>query len=389
MKYDKRQKTKAETAGFTLVEIVAVLVLLGILSAVAVPKFFDLSSDAEKKAAEAALMEAQVRINAGYSKAVYAGSTCEAAVKKVNTLSLLGDAGNNKIGKFEFKLESGDEIAVAPGTYVTLTATDSKREYEKLGQLFVPLCEGDSSSGNNSEPESGLVCPGNNTLPLEGVSCKFSVSCTDKNTCNCTCSCTADGEANCECSSTPKDDETKPDGGNGGDEDLKSCQLAESFNDERMNDLVSGTGCLGQDSPRFPASLKYKNGSIIQIGSKYYVSYGEMALSAEEVASGELSGLTGDHKDWFILLDENKVITWSTAGGWSRKLEKGVLYWIGNELYMYHVDSEWGIPPEGGKEDTNNWIRLRKKAIVLYDVNVDDPWHCWYVGNERRCQWLK
>ena len=48
MKYDKRQKTKAETAGFTLVEIVAVLVLLGILAAVAVPKFFDLSSDAEK-----------------------------------------------------------------------------------------------------------------------------------------------------------------------------------------------------------------------------------------------------------------------------------------------------------------------------------------------------
>ncbi len=103
MKYDKRQKTKAETAGFTLVEIVAVLVLLGILSAVAVPKFFDLSSDAEKKAAEAALMEAQVRINAGYSKAVYAGSTCEAAVKKVNTLSLIGDAGTNKIGKFELK----------------------------------------------------------------------------------------------------------------------------------------------------------------------------------------------------------------------------------------------------------------------------------------------
>ena len=67
---------KAGFCSFTLVEIVAVLVLLGILAAVAVPKFFDLSSDAEKKAAEAALMEAQVRINAGYSKAVYAGSTC-------------------------------------------------------------------------------------------------------------------------------------------------------------------------------------------------------------------------------------------------------------------------------------------------------------------------
>ena len=155
MKNDKRQKPKAETAGFTIVEIVAVLVLLGILAAVAVPKFFDLSSDAEKKAAEAALMEAQVRINAGYSKAVYAGSTCEAAVKKVNTLALIGDAGTNKIGKFEFKLESGDEIVVAPGTYVTLTATDSKRAYEKLGQLFVPTCESENSGDNSDNGSSG------------------------------------------------------------------------------------------------------------------------------------------------------------------------------------------------------------------------------------------
>ena len=97
MKNDKRQKPKAETAGFTLVEVVAVLVLLGILAAVAVPKFFDLSSDAEKKAAEAALMEAQVRINAGYSKAVYAGKSCEDAVEGVASLMKIGDGGKNII----------------------------------------------------------------------------------------------------------------------------------------------------------------------------------------------------------------------------------------------------------------------------------------------------
>ena len=97
MNNDKRQEPKAETAGFTLVEIVAVLVLLGILAAVAVPKFFDLSSDAEKKAAEAALMEAQVRINAGYSKAVYAGKSCEDAVEGVASLMKIGDGGKNII----------------------------------------------------------------------------------------------------------------------------------------------------------------------------------------------------------------------------------------------------------------------------------------------------
>lgn len=201
MKYDKRQKTKAETAGFTLVEIVAVLVLLGILSAVAVPKFFDLSSDAEKKAAEAALMEAQVRINAGYSKAVYAGSTCEAAVKKVNTLSLIGDAGTNKIGKFEFKLESGDEIAVAPGTYVTLTATDSKRKYEKLGQLFVPTCDGSfmgdsGTTGGSDKTESGLVCPDVSSKPQ--TCSATSITC-EGDSCTCSCVCNTNGSTTCKC----------------------------------------------------------------------------------------------------------------------------------------------------------------------------------------------
>ena len=104
MKYDRLQKTKAETAGFTLVEIVAVLVLLGILAAVAVPKFFDLSSDAEKKAAEAALMEAQVRINAGYSKAVYAGKSCEDAVEVVSSLAKIGDGGKNVINGYTLTL---------------------------------------------------------------------------------------------------------------------------------------------------------------------------------------------------------------------------------------------------------------------------------------------
>lgn len=49
---DQFTEMRSKTFGFTLIEIVMVLVLLGILSAVAVPKYFDLQEEAQAKACQ-------------------------------------------------------------------------------------------------------------------------------------------------------------------------------------------------------------------------------------------------------------------------------------------------------------------------------------------------
>lgn len=68
-------KKLSQSKGFTLIELVVVIVILGILAATAAPKFIDLTGDARKSVIQGLQGSVNSALNMVYAKALVAGET--------------------------------------------------------------------------------------------------------------------------------------------------------------------------------------------------------------------------------------------------------------------------------------------------------------------------
>lgn len=118
------------TNGFTLVEIIAVLVILGILAAVAIPKYQDLQQIAAQKANSGAIAAAQSRMTWSYAQLIITTQktpTLAALITEVNK-----DA-NCGVTSTDFTVVCADGGAAA-----TITATHIASQESNTGFWMLP-----------------------------------------------------------------------------------------------------------------------------------------------------------------------------------------------------------------------------------------------------------
>ena len=71
---------KRNQKGFTLIEIIAVLVILGILAAVAIPRFMDMQVEARSKALDGACAAVASNVSLSFAKRLLAGDVTTTAI---------------------------------------------------------------------------------------------------------------------------------------------------------------------------------------------------------------------------------------------------------------------------------------------------------------------
>lgn len=114
------KKNLKSQKGFTLIEIIAVLVILGILAAVAVPKYMDLQKQAANKALDGAVSAGVSTVSMQYARL----SLSNSAAPAMAALATASDNNKPESNDFSYAFApSGDDT----GVIVTTSWTDTTK----------------------------------------------------------------------------------------------------------------------------------------------------------------------------------------------------------------------------------------------------------------------